>query len=158
MFETAEPLALPVVKMLLTAKMEDMRQRVKAHESTPSYVMMQKTRDVAEELQDFCASQVQLQKIANRLLRVKSEGEHGSLPNAHLANLEVDDDGNVVGMGGADLEESAQQNQRQTLKPYEAVQLATLVPQNVHEAVALIPSLAIYDEGDLHHLLEFLQQ
>lgn len=156
MFEGAEPVALPVVKMLLSAKMEDMRLRVKAHESAPSYLLMQQARDVADEFQDFCASQVQLQTISKKLLRLKAVSD-SHLQNAHLANLEVDAEGNVIAVGDVNLSTAAPTS-TQTLLPFEAVQLATLVPQSVHEAVALIPSLAVYDEGDLHQVLEFLQQ
>lgn len=153
LFDEAEALTLPSVKLLLYEKMEDMRRRVKAYETSPAYHAMLKTKDITEELQDFCASESEVQRIRKRLLRLKGAGG-ADVQNAHLANLRVDEEGNII-MDEAHAEDIPAVT-RQPLRAFEAVQLATLVPQSVAEAIALIPSLAFYDEEDLDDVVQIL--
>lgn len=150
-FDNAEVLTVPSVKQLLYEKLEDTRRRVKAYETSQAYQIMQQTKKATEELQDFCAADSDVAKIRKRQLRLRASDAASS--NAFLAGLRTDSEGNIVSNGA---EDAAPIDARQTLRPFEAVQLATLVPQSVDEAVALIPSLGIYDEEDLLDVLNIL--
>lgn len=153
LFDSAHVMTIPDLKVTLYAKMEDLRHRSSAFETSAAFQMMQSTMAVAEVLEDFCASEKEVKRLQSKMLRLKGEADFGG-ENAHLRNLQLDDDGNVVGsaldiVGGVDA-------QSVTLKQFELVQLATLMPVTVEEAVALIPSLEMYNVEDLNDVIQSL--
>lgn len=148
MFDSAEVLTIPQVKTTLFEKMEDLRHRSTAFETSPAFQMMQSTMKIAEVLQDFCASDAEVQRQKKRLLRL---GPAGGV-NAHLRDLQVDDEGNII-PGDAPMNLDEHVATSVTLKKFELVQLATLMPSTVEEAIALIPSLEVYNEDDLREIV-----
>lgn len=149
-------LTLPEVKELLAAKLEDTRKRVRNCETSDSFKKMYDTKDVLEDLQDFCANDADVRGIQKKPLRLRRERELDDA-NAHIANMQFDDDGNVVAVGnnfGTNEEEV--EEVRKPLKRFEVVQLASLLPQSVDEAVQLIPSLRFYNEDDLADVIQRL--
>jgi uncharacterized protein YdcH (DUF465 family) len=156
MFERAEILTIPQVKTTLYEKMEDLRHRSSSFEASTAFQTMQATMRIAEVLQDFCASDADVHRLKKRKLRLRDGGVDGE--NAHLRNLQFDDDGNVIvgedATGFVDDADGAVK--RASLKPFELVQLATLMPTSVEEAIALIPSLAVYNEEDLRNVMHVL--
>ncbi|CUI15409.1 Hypothetical protein, putative, partial [Bodo saltans] len=144
LFDSADVMTVPQVKTTLYEKMEDLRHRSSAFETSAAFQLMQSTLSVTEVLQDFCASDAEVQRLKKRKLRLRTGDGLGG-ENAHLRDLQVDDDGNIIG-AGLDLTAGDVDAKRVPLKAFELVQLATLMPVTVEEAVALIPSLEVYNE------------
>jgi hypothetical protein len=155
MFDSAEVMTVPQVKTTLYEKMEDLRHRSSAFETSAAFQLMQSTMSVAEVLQDFCASDAEVQRLKKRKLRLRTGDGLGG-ENAHLRDLQVDDDGNIIG-AALDLTAGGDADaKRVPLKAFELVQMATLMPVTTEEAISLIPSLEVYHEEDLADVIQSL--
>ena len=79
--------------------------------------------------------------------------------NAHLLNVQVDDEGNVIPNSNSDHAPSDNgqgEAETATMMPFEALQLATLVPQSVDEALAYLPTLRRFELADVNEAVKMV--
>lgn len=152
-FDHAEPLSLPIVARILHEK------RIGAEETDKSKgVLIQSCCEAVDILQEDCAPENVVNALQSRRLRTRADGGHSA--NAHLAELEVDENGYVVmptegvmpgGDGAAAAAPATARVER--LKPFEVIALTTLRPTSTREAVELIPSLYRFEDAELDDVL-----
>jgi hypothetical protein len=134
----AVPVSFAEVHQILTQKIQDSKRRSqKIDESTAA--LFQKALNHALLIQDSTANEDDLQKVRElvvhrKYLQSASTALSGFMPRG--------------GEGPLDLST--------TMKPWEAMQLAMLLPQSLDEALHLIPSLRNYEEMDVISALEIL--
>lgn len=152
-FSDAEPLSLPIVASILREK----RIGAEEHEKA-SGVIIEACREAVDILQEDCASEDMVHLLNAKRLRLRSDGN--TALNAHLAGLEVDENGFAVlssnGGGAAATAHDASGGaapRLQRLKPFEVIGLTTLRPATVAEAVELIPSLYRFEDTELENVL-----
>ena len=160
-YRHAKVVSLPEVAELLEAKMKLFSSGMAVpHEA--SLGIMQRTKEAVEEQQDYVAAVGDIRRVRKFQLRLKQGDDAVLLNNEHLENLTFDQDGNVIAtpagaMGPGDDLDMLDGGKRRPLLEFELIMLATLLPQTLTEAVALIPSLRVYDEEDLWNAIQTLQ-
>lgn len=154
-FETAEPLSLPIVARLLHEK------RIGAEETDKSKgVLIQSCCEAVDILQEDCAPESVVNSLQSKRLRVRVDGGLGT--NAHLADLPVDENGYVIlppegaasHTAGTSAATTASRAER--MKPFEVIALTTLRPTSTREAVELIPSLYRFEEAELDDVVAMI--
>lgn len=145
-FTWAPVYTLPELSALLTAKRNDMLSRDKNATDSASLSLVERTKEHCDMLVDQGSASTERLGIAGYELKKK-------VPSHKAAPREGEDE-----MGDMQLGELAPEGASFVLKktpmpPFELAQISTLLPRSVDEATTLIPSLKVYDKGDLHELI-----
>lgn len=155
-FSQSVPLTLPIVAQFLHDKYDD------ADENDRAKALIQSCREQVDVLQDGCANEQAVHELRGMRLRVRVHG--GDAVNAHLANMVVDAEGNIVASSAAHARHDASSFdgdatiRRERLKPFEVVALSTLLPKTAEEAMVLVPSLVRFEAADIQDAIGALEQ
>ncbi|CAD2213409.1 hypothetical protein AGDE_00797 [Angomonas deanei] len=115
--------------------------------------LIQNCRKEVEWMQDGCCSETTAKELSQLKLSLNTES---SALNANLANIITDEEGNII--ANEEQAETTEEGSKEGLKRFEVVQLCTLIPKSVGEAIVLIPSLARFSEHDLKTAVEMVKK
>lgn len=155
LFNSAIPQTLPEVADLLRRRCGE-----SFDPKSDASALVQSAYQQVNMMQETSCAEETVADLAALRLRLRMDGAGGGFigGNAHLAGLEVDDNGNVVLPESGATGEAGSRQQRARLRPFEVVALATLTPRTVEEALVLVPSLARFEEEDLQEAIALLEQ
>jgi hypothetical protein len=95
-----------------------------------------------------------IRKLLKLKMRRNRQAQMGQ--NAHLANLLFDADGNFLGrngQGSQSLDRGPSEDEgneaKESMEPFEATQMAALMPQSTEETLAYLPTLARFELSEL---------
>ncbi|KAG5490517.1 hypothetical protein JKF63_00637 [Porcisia hertigi] len=151
-FNNAEPLSLPIVARILHEK------RMGAEETDKiKSALIQPCCEAVDILQEDCSPESTVNSLHSKRLRLRADS--GSFANAHLAGLEVDQNGYAVLSPDATMPPAAAPtaaSRAERMKPFEIISLTMLRPTTTREAVELIPSLYRFEDAELDDVLGLL--